>query len=426
MALGRSHPSRMAPRKRRRACTPPAEWALPADLVLEIVAHSDATTLFRCAAACKLLRREILRPAFIGRVCQEPDGAVPSTLLGLLGGAGPADDTFSIVHPATPAAASFAETRLEPFLSRRAGRLLDEYMPVASRGGLFLLQRRDGEGEGEGANSPRRLRSHRLSDLCVYDPMSGERTFLPLPPDIALGPWDDSYSYALLTAADGIPGCSSFLLLAADMGELGLEWRFGVQSVSPDAGGKWAPLISVDNPVWPWRRSAFVERPDAVVVLAGVVHWLVHVGHYVITYDMAAAAAGWIELPEITEPEFCRKHLGSLPDGRLCLFVADGLRVSMWALRGVRWERCAELDLLPSVRSPWEIHRADLRLTELDQRSRVLLISLADFRDSPVCGFTLGRFLVDMETSEIGWTGLTLGVPYEVDLPSRLSAMKTF
>ena len=47
--------------------------------------------------------------------------------------------------------------------------------------------------------------------------------------------------------------------------------------------------------------------------------------------------------------------------------------------------------------------------------------------DSPLPGNRLGRFVVDMDKSEIGWTGMTMrGVPYEVDLLSQLSAMKTY
>jgi hypothetical protein len=44
--------------------------------------------------------------------------------------------------PSDAAAASFAENSVAPFVSHRAARLLEEYTPVASRGGLVLLQRR--------------------------------------------------------------------------------------------------------------------------------------------------------------------------------------------------------------------------------------------------------------------------------------------
>jgi hypothetical protein len=51
--------------------------ALPADLMLEIVARSDIGTLVRSAAAYKLLRRNILCPSFIRRVSH---GATPCIL----------------------------------------------------------------------------------------------------------------------------------------------------------------------------------------------------------------------------------------------------------------------------------------------------------------------------------------------------------
>nr|CAB3493911.1 unnamed protein product [Digitaria exilis] len=104
------------PRKRPRACTappspdqnettpppqpppPPEEedgdppaltTTLPADLLPEIAARSDITTLVRFAACCKPLRRDILRPAFIRRVCREPGpgggaAVVPPFVLGFL------------------------------------------------------------------------------------------------------------------------------------------------------------------------------------------------------------------------------------------------------------------------------------------------------------------------------------------------------
>ncbi|RCV40118.1 hypothetical protein SETIT_9G026000v2 [Setaria italica] len=81
----------MPPRKRCRTCAARRAAAttpeLPANLLLEIAARSDAATIFRCAATCKLLRREILSPDFIHRVTGGPDAAaVPSRVLGVVGG----------------------------------------------------------------------------------------------------------------------------------------------------------------------------------------------------------------------------------------------------------------------------------------------------------------------------------------------------
>ncbi|OEL19661.1 hypothetical protein BAE44_0019317, partial [Dichanthelium oligosanthes] len=82
------HAQAISPGKRCCAftSTPPPDAttparALPSDLVLDIVARSDAATLVRCAACCKPLRRDILSPAFIRRVCHGPGAAVPPRLL---------------------------------------------------------------------------------------------------------------------------------------------------------------------------------------------------------------------------------------------------------------------------------------------------------------------------------------------------------
>ncbi|KAG2536437.1 hypothetical protein PVAP13_9NG188773 [Panicum virgatum] len=170
----------MPPRKRRRAfiappspdqatvttprrppeeeAEPPALPTLPPDLLPEIAARSDVTTLVRCAACCRALRRDILRPAFIRRVCREPDpggaAVVPPCVLGFLHAydkarmgqdqGRPPPPCFSAAHPATPGVASFFEKHHAPFAARTAGRsLLGDYEPLAaSRNGLVVLRRR--------------------------------------------------------------------------------------------------------------------------------------------------------------------------------------------------------------------------------------------------------------------------------------------
>lgn len=174
----------MPPRKRRRrACVtvtpPPAEPTpelfLPPELLLEIVARSDGGTLVRCAVASNLLRREILSPPFLRRVCHDgPDAIVPrSSVVGFLHRRRKHDDNeahccFSLAHPATPAAASLVEHRLAPFMSRVAPDVLEEYKAMACHGGLVALQRRDPNW---------RRRSQRRADICVYNPMTGQRSF---------------------------------------------------------------------------------------------------------------------------------------------------------------------------------------------------------------------------------------------------------
>jgi hypothetical protein len=67
-------------------------------------------------------------------------------------------------------------------------------MPVTSRNGLVVLHRR---------KINRRKRSERRSDMCVYNPMTGERTFCSDPPDIGKHyyPQPNDEIFVLLTAA---------------------------------------------------------------------------------------------------------------------------------------------------------------------------------------------------------------------------------
>ncbi|RCV43533.1 hypothetical protein SETIT_9G301600v2 [Setaria italica] len=189
----------MPPHKRRRACTPrgtsspTAAVTLPAELILEIAARSEADTLFRCAAACKLssfgARSSALRLSVAS--AERRTASCRRGFSASLTRHSPSST------PSTPAAASFAEESLAPFVSRSAADLLEQEYEA-----LVVLERSE-------------------SDMCVYDPMTGGRTFLPLPPDV--GRDDHLYTtctYVLLTAADGIGIGCSFLLLAADLAGL--------------------------------------------------------------------------------------------------------------------------------------------------------------------------------------------------------------
>ncbi|CAN6362373.1 unnamed protein product [Urochloa humidicola] len=245
----------MSPRKRCRASTaaPPAEAtttpapALPPDLVLEVIARSDAATLVRCAACSKPLRRDILSRAFIRRVCHHhgPGGAaaVPPRLLAFLQSydkffglalslASPLlpPPPFSLAHPATPAAARL-------FVSRAgAAGLLARYEPVTSRGGLVVLRRRQHRTTGMPDES---------AAICVYDPMAGARAFLPDSPEMANFSPDNGFStYVLLTAASdgiGIGGSSSFLLLAVDFTMLMYPASSIKVRTFSSGAGEWGP-----------------------------------------------------------------------------------------------------------------------------------------------------------------------------------------
>ncbi|KAL6641553.1 hypothetical protein ACP70R_019734 [Stipagrostis hirtigluma subsp. patula] len=391
--------------------------SLPAELLLEIVARSDAATFMRCAAACKSFRRDILSPAFVRRVCRAPDGIFPARLLGLLG------KTFSLVHPATPAAASFAGGHLAPFVSRVAAGLLTEYRPVTSRGGLVLLERR-------AIDSWRQPRSeHRRADeLCVYNPITGDRSFLPLQPDIGRDA-DRSrhnytmYTYVLLTAGDGIVTGCSFLLLAVDMSGLKdpCENCIRVQTVSSDAGGLWGPVTRVHHTPTP-NWSELADFHEAGVVLGGVVHWLIYYGSYILTYDaVGTGTAGRIELSmDHRRLRACDCRLDSWPDGRLSLFGIEMSRVSVWVLSEGGWARHATVETRAALRSLM-VPRANATtvcnfyhyISFGNHRSGVVIL-LATHGDFCFCDL----FMVDMETKEIRTTGEVFGTLYELDVHS--------
>ncbi|CAL4945307.1 unnamed protein product [Urochloa decumbens] len=385
----------MPPRKRHRTCAPAPSPELPANLVLEILTRSDAATIFRCAATCKPLRRAILSPDFIRRVTQGPDdAAVPSRVLGVLG---ESEASFSLVHPITVASLTFADHHLAPFMSLSAAGLLEEYAPLASRRGLVVLGRRETN------------RRRRPSDLCVYDPMTNDRTFFSAPPDIGHG---IHTRYVLVTAADGIGG---FMLLAADMSRnLDCSLRIRVQTVYDD---------------------------DDAVVLGGVVHWLMHAGagflerdagasEYILTYDVNTATVGSIDLPygyqhASLEGSGSSSQLASSPDGKLSLIVVDHqTTVSIWVLSsggGSCWARHWEVDMV----AEWDFfHSWGARALQSasfgDQRSGVVFLRIGGAQGR-LCG-------VDMEdkTTFLKFFEEKTGIPCEVDLAYRLSSMKVY
>ncbi|CAN6291807.1 unnamed protein product [Urochloa humidicola] len=419
---------------RRRSSTPPAPAPrLSSDILLEIVARSDVVTLFRCAATCKPLRRDILNPAFIRRVCHEPGAIVPPCLLGFLDLFNQGDEVeprppvagFSLVHPATPAAASFSEKHLAPLLARNgAATLLDTDVPVTSRNGLVFFAR--------GYNES----SQRYS-MAVYDPLTGKLADLLSAPDIDHDGHGDgaTYTYVLLTAADAI-GCN-FLVLAAEFPERSRSIK--VQTLSADAAGEWSAAIAVTR--CRSRRST-LQKDCTAVVVGGVIHWLMEEtnpeGLRILAYDVRAATAGSIELPTggLTIRFYRDIDLAASPDGRLSLLVADKLMISVWVLSSSgSWERRALIDAEASVRSAMpEVSQSSFKDTvKLARRSwaktgavllrRPLTNMFYFFSKSDEEGLVL----LDVETKEMRKVTMKKNaLPYEVDLESRLSAMKIF
>ncbi|KAJ1294424.1 hypothetical protein BS78_01G145300 [Paspalum vaginatum] len=457
----------MHPRKRQRRRSSVAaplepEPVLPPDVLLEIVARSDAATLVRCAASCKPLRREILRPAFIRRVCHEPEGVVPPRLLGFLRlghdhrdkvhGPGPPVG-FSLAHPATPAAESFSQKHLAPLLSRNAAvaKLLNRGgdRPLTSRNGLVLLY-------GGFYSAPSGRRPPSFPHMCVYDPMAGNlATFCGAP---GIYPSCTPCTFVLLTAADGI-GCSFLVVVVDFTGLMDASGSIKIQTMSADdaaAGGTWAPSTSVRHPRAQQGSSSTLHGRSrlAVVVLGGFVHWLMHelkrnspppYGMHILTYHVGTATVGTIELPTatdglpISESKGRDLHLASSPDGRLSLVVMDRqpLTISIWLLSGSDgWARHAVIDAEANLRSLLDqpLSRRGLHDTDNNRvcfassswgKSDAVLLKRSPV--GPDVDEERRLIVLDVETEEM-WTNTTKwsAFPYEVDLESRLSAMKTF
>ncbi|CAN6317494.1 unnamed protein product [Urochloa humidicola] len=467
---------------------PSALPTIPADLLPEIAARSDFTTLVRCAACCKSLRAEILRPAFIRRVCRrEPlaggsaSAAVPPFALGFLHAYDkarimcadqdqdqpPPGPCFTAAHPATPDVASFFENHLAPFVARTAGkRLLGDYEPLTLRNGLVVLRRRYLPGGGD----------RRSSEMCVYDPMSGRRTFLPSPEivrvrDRKASDYGVSYTYALLTAADSSEiggGGGAFLVLAADF--TGLERNhpyITVQTVSSAkaaaaGGGRYAwgpPTIVAAHPA---SRLCCLQPHCAAVVVRGFVHWLMYNDDpfflflnpeqdrfHVLTYGISTATAGSIELPKDGAlPHGCKVsnlHLGSSPDGRLSLHVANRLKITVWLLppagAGDGWSQHAVIDIAKTAGSlappgmeyappSWWLKEV-VEFASSGVRSGGILLRPFNkwFEENVAEEGEEELAVLDVETKElrrvIKRKHITV-FPYEVDLEARLKAMKTF
>ncbi|TVU32286.1 hypothetical protein EJB05_24010, partial [Eragrostis curvula] len=278
--------------------------------------------------------------------------------------------------------------------------------------------------------------------MCVYDPMTNARAFLPLPAAVR-GAYDYSgkpchhghighlCNHVLLTEADGI-GCS-FRVIAVDIvTSFDKSLPFRVQAVSSDDGGKWSPVVYVSNPDPPGSQP--VERENGAVFIDGVVHWLMIFSHDVLTYNLETSTAGVIRLPVDRLPAGWRPTesyscLGSSVSGKLQLVTMDGLSVSIWLLSQSPpggWTRQAQVDMQPALcslfnRTDWSSNYWIVLESSGDHRSGAVLMRL---HTPPFVHEDL--LVLDTETMETSKMGQISGLPFEVNLSSRLSAMQIF
>ncbi|XBJ11508.1 hypothetical protein VPH35_016199 [Triticum aestivum] len=396
-------------RRQQNACTLEApaspaamEWALPADLLLEIVARSDIRTLVRCAALCKLLRHDFLSPSFIR--CPSPSTAPPPSL--------------SLVHPATPAGVLFCDDHLSSFMSRNAGDLFEKYYPMTSRGGLVLLHRRYHHVVGSD------------SDMCVYDPISG------ISNDMGC-----FLKCVLITAADGID--CSFLLFVGYFDKSSDTNRGTTRAIKfrtfVSSTGTWGPVMTHDN--FFLQRWLGTGRDATTVVLhGGVIHWLGRHGGEIFTYDVCMEKPGTIGLPSpITSYKAGRRfHLGSYStrDGHtlLKLVVNVGCTISVWhQLSAGGWTLETVIDVEKKLRSldprvlpHWYLH---VWFRPLGERRSVVFMQISLPWHGPLNGLCDFLAVLDLETKEIHIMqrlALSSSILLEIDMPSRLRAMKIF
>ncbi|TVU34559.1 hypothetical protein EJB05_16395, partial [Eragrostis curvula] len=244
--------------------------------------------------------------------------------------------------------------------------------------------------------------------------------------------------YTLLTAADGVG--SSFLLVAADILNIGRSCSIKIQTVSSaNSDREWGPVTVTNHPL---QKKFHLSPWSGVVVLGSLIHWHMYSadkGSVILTYHVAATTAGSIELPADVLPEgqiSLNLHLTSSPDGRLILLAADRFTVSIWLLSstGDGWERRASIHispLVPDLTQRWpELCRRIEFVGAAGGRSGAVLLQPSTINYLDRKGENRTLILLDMETKEIRRINngdyIRSSFLYEVNLASRLSAMKIF
>ncbi|KAM0835422.1 hypothetical protein ACQ4PT_062947 [Festuca glaucescens] len=348
---------------------------LPPELLLEILELCDLATLIPCAAACRLFRRHILSPAFLQRRRAAARGSFThSSLVGVF-----------YMHCERE-----ARPRPPPFTAITAD-------PAAAVASIHYY-------------------AVKHAGLCVYDPVTGRRAFLP-PPEVY------DLSYALRRTGDDDDDSSWFRLTAVDLRGSPIQ----AQSFSP-ADGEWAPVIEAPNP----RLGRPVVRLSPVI-LSGAAHWLCGDNRSVLTFHLDTAQLGRIEIPGWQHWHTIwtgheQQLLASSPDGELSMIFGDRLVISIWVLAlGAGWTRRKRVDMgriLPAMMEPglpFRRHR-QLYFEWFGERSGAVLAQVAG----------LGLFAVNVQTEEVCTVGKRSRdiaafryCPYEVDHIARLEAMQS-
>ncbi|KAE8769231.1 hypothetical protein D1007_59174 [Hordeum vulgare] len=382
-----------------------APLLLPADLMLEIIARTDLVTLIRCAAACKRLRCDILSQSFLRRVIRLQPRIL--SYLSIFG------DPHWSIHRVTAAAESFCDSHLSPLMLRRIGDLFPYYIPVTSSGGIIVFYRLQVE----------RMRPQEMHhfDLCVYNPMTGDPTFLSKS-HLVLTSGTYTHEYVLLTAADGIDYSFMLLIIYISM------WSIKVHTITSSSGG-WRTVTCASHCNSPWRSVG--RYSDAAILHGGIVHWLVVVDHgtQILAYDVSTGMSGVVKLPP-TNCNASQLHLATSPDGkRLKLLAIDGFMISVWvqlptvlAAGSSGWALETVIDIEENLRSLYPSLRAgggpdiQVQFKPSGKKSSDVVLLRVHGR---------GNVVLDLETKEVHmhyWCSILL----EIDLQSHLQSMKVF
>jgi hypothetical protein len=232
-------------------------WSiLPANLLLEISAHSDPVTLVRFAATCKVLRLQIADPAFHSSLLLvHADRFVPTLLCGLFIENLRQTQTEVAVHPRFVVPGHSKEPSPEPFRSflSKYTTLFEFYYPVLSaRRGLVALRCDTPESDPAGA--------------CVFNPMTGYLHCFG-------APGIKAQSFVLLTGHGGGEGDDHYSLLAAELSSGFLK----TQAFSPIGHARLWQAIA-ETAVAPCPQNAALMHPP--VVLQGDTYWLCRSAEY--------------------------------------------------------------------------------------------------------------------------------------------------
>jgi F-box interacting protein len=295
------------------------------DLLLDIFRRLEATAVMSCAVVCKPWRRVIMGNASTLR--PRPDIFVPSLLLGFVPGYIGAYNggkwlhcTLSSSQPVHPELknahgySSFVPTSvlsswLRPVLSSRDG---------------FLLIKRGGE----------------FDDLCLWNPVTGACTFLPM---ASLG---GDESYILVTGYDDLQTMSTsselevriLAFVQANEGGGRKSFHYQVFSSKSSGGGSWGPVELSHEFEGSIRVNIHLRTTNEVVCRDGTVHWLASLRPCTISLDVRTGRTWTTELR--LNGKACRDNnvvLATSSDGRRLSMIrlpAHTQQIQVWVLTG--------------------------------------------------------------------------------------------